>query len=90
MRGGFTGVEGARERAQVFSHHGRALSFYTPTLKGGRSEKKWEKVKRKPVRWQKTTIAHDFHQKRVELTVCQTWFREGGQPVTEWFHNSLK
>lgn len=39
MSGGVTGVERDGERARVSSQDkGRAASFYTTTLKGGRSE----------------------------------------------------
>lgn len=51
MRGGFTAVEGDGGHAQVCAPHGRVLTFYTPTLKAGRPEEKWGKVKSKLVRW---------------------------------------
>lgn len=69
MSGGVTGVERDGERARVISQdNGRAVSFYTPTLKGGRSE---ENGKIKPVKWHslRTTTAHAVHHNRVEFTV---------------------
>lgn len=63
-----------------------------PWKEGGqkRNGKKWRVSRSGGMVEEKTMMAHDFHQKRVKLMVCQCWYREAGQPVIEWFHNSLK
>lgn len=86
MRGGFTGVEEARERAQVFSHHGRALSIYTPTLKEGGVRKEMGKSEQEAGRVAEDNDSTPFPSE----TSGANGLSDLVQPVTEWFHNSLK
>lgn len=68
MSGGVTGVERDGERARVSSQDkGRAVSFYTTTLKGGRSEENGGGGI-KPVKWLSLRTAHIVHHNRVEFT----------------------
>lgn len=71
MSGGVTGVEREGEGARVISQDkGGAVSFYTTTLKGERSEENGKKGQIKPVKWHsiRTTRAH-VHHNRVEFGV---------------------